>query len=704
VSGCRASLLAIVALGFVWSSTAQATTFTVNSSVDVAGYTGNNACETASGNGVCTLRAAVMAANLTTGATIMLPAGTRALTIHAAGADDQTTGDLNVDSDMSIAGAGSAVSIIDASGLGVDSVFKISAGHVVTMSGLTIQNADAGSGLAGGGAIDNLGALTLISVRITNCHALTGGGIQTGFFAASGSLSLVDSTIDHCSANYGGGVSFNGTGALVITDSSVSSNGAVYDGGGIYVYAAAAVTVTGSTISGNLAANGGGIEHAAAVLFTLTNCTVSGNETSNDGGGIRNSGSMGLYNTTVTRNHADADLDGVGTGGGVFNTPLAENQERFTVDGDGPLFSECAGTITSGGYSMVRYVNAAHCTISGVVMTEGALLGSLQANGGSTMTHASLQGSPAVDGGNPSGCTDPLGATIGYDQRGVPRLGRCDIGSYEHTHVGDANGDGTVSVADVFYLINSLFAGGAPPIGSADVNGDGATTVADVFFLINFLFAGGPPPPDVPSPSLSIWLRADAGATNPYCCWVDQGAHRNWGIPVSGQTPLYVASALNGLPVMRFSGAAAMSLEAPPLSSQQFTIVVVGKSAGTGLREFVSDQDAANTAPVFFGQNGSTLRFTDAFASAGAFSPDTYSIFVAVSSATDARTYVNGVLAAAKGSPLPARNLSATWHLGSQVSSEFLDGDIAELLIYDRALSDAERQALEQDLKLKYGL
>jgi len=59
---------------------------------------------------------------------------------------------------------------------------------------------------------------------------------------------------------------------------------------------------------------------------------------------------------------------------------------------------------------------------------------------------------------------------------------------------GDVNGDGFVNVADVFYLINFLFAGGPQPIGPADVNGSLAVDVSDVFYLINALFAGGPGP------------------------------------------------------------------------------------------------------------------------------------------------------------------------------------------------------------------
>jgi len=60
---------------------------------------------------------------------------------------------------------------------------------------------------------------------------------------------------------------------------------------------------------------------------------------------------------------------------------------------------------------------------------------------------------------------------------------------------GDANGDGELDVLDVFFLINSLFAGGPGPAGIGDVNGDGLVDVNDVFFLVNYLFAGGPAPP-----------------------------------------------------------------------------------------------------------------------------------------------------------------------------------------------------------------
>jgi hypothetical protein len=66
---------------------------------------------------------------------------------------------------------------------------------------------------------------------------------------------------------------------------------------------------------------------------------------------------------------------------------------------------------------------------------------------------------------------------------------------------GDANGDVSVTVSDVVYLINYPFRGGPPPqcqpapyLTCGDANDDGKVTVSDVVYLINYLFKGGPQP------------------------------------------------------------------------------------------------------------------------------------------------------------------------------------------------------------------
>src|SRR3954471_2309484 len=68
----------VVVLLFEFAGLSVAAKFTVNSTADVVDFNpGNGVCETATGNGVCTLRAAVQEAGATSGPnTISVPAGT----------------------------------------------------------------------------------------------------------------------------------------------------------------------------------------------------------------------------------------------------------------------------------------------------------------------------------------------------------------------------------------------------------------------------------------------------------------------------------------------------------------------------------------------------------------------------------------------------------------------------------------------------
>ena len=61
---------------------------------------------------------------------------------------------------------------------------------------------------------------------------------------------------------------------------------------------------------------------------------------------------------------------------------------------------------------------------------------------------------------------------------------------------GDADGNGTVEVGDVIYLINYLFkAGPVPsPFEAGDANCDSKINIGDAVYLINYLFKGGPAP------------------------------------------------------------------------------------------------------------------------------------------------------------------------------------------------------------------
>ncbi len=58
------------------------------------------------------------------------------------------------------------------------------------------------------------------------------------------------------------------------------------------------------------------------------------------------------------------------------------------------------------------------------------------------------------------------------------------------SQAGDVNGDGSVTIADVTALIDSLLSGVEVPLDAADVNGDGQVTIADVTALIDRLLSG----------------------------------------------------------------------------------------------------------------------------------------------------------------------------------------------------------------------
>jgi len=62
---------------------------------------------------------------------------------------------------------------------------------------------------------------------------------------------------------------------------------------------------------------------------------------------------------------------------------------------------------------------------------------------------------------------------------------------------GDLDGDGSIALSDIVYLINYLFKFGPPQfplLVIADFNCNGKVSVADVVYLISYLFKEGPKP------------------------------------------------------------------------------------------------------------------------------------------------------------------------------------------------------------------
>lgn len=365
----------------------------------------------------CSLREAMIIANTLPGPdTIILPAGTYTLTIAGAGENAATTGDLDITDSVTITGAGASDTIIDGNGFVLnDRVFHVIRAGTVTISGITIRNG-VSSGIGGaipvGAGIRNDGSVLNITRSILTNN--TGGGAIAN--RAEGILTIADTVIVSNSSGAGGGGIFSFSGTITVTGSVIISNitsGADVAGGGIAI------------LSGDL---------------TIMNSTLSDNRATGDGGGIAVlGGSLSLNNVTIANNTADNDNDGAGDGGGVAVAPGNTVVFRNTIIGGntdrGEQAPDCSGTLESRGYNLISA--AAGCTIEGI--TDGNLigvdprLGTLRNNGGDTLTHALLPGSPAIEGGNPLPPGSSEDACEVTDQRGVPRPQwvRCDIGAFE---------------------------------------------------------------------------------------------------------------------------------------------------------------------------------------------------------------------------------------------------------------------------------
>jgi len=361
-----------------------------------------------------------------------------------------------------------------------------------TIADSTISGNSAGRD--GGGVYGNYDAMITNSTISQNLAGLRGGGVF-------GSVTIGDSTIsDNSAGQEGGGIWTSGT--TTVSDSAISDNLAGLFGGGVF----GGVEITESTISDNSAGrHGGGIFGFRSILKS----TISGNSAGESGGGIFANNTMSIYDSTISGNSADANGGGlyirngsatsrsfirrstivgntsdandnsVGSGGGVFvqqgtlfvgDTIVAENLDHTSV---GPDITGIVGSVFDMHFSLIGNNKGSGLAEAPIGMPDAEgnligdtsfgssgsispLLGPLQDNGGPTLTHALLPGSPAIDMGDPAAMAGVDFVPL-TDQRGglYTRVygGRIDIGSYElQPHHADFNLDGVIDGRDYLAL------------------------------------------------------------------------------------------------------------------------------------------------------------------------------------------------------------------------------------------------------------
>lgn len=328
------------------------------------------------------------------------------------------------------------------SGGGSAQLFDIGwgASATVTLERLTLRD-----GRGEGGAISVAGGSGEVSLVVRD--AVLTGHYNSAISMVKGSLSVFDSTLtdnhDQTPSGGGGGggaiVAFQEVGAIVISGSTFYGNTSGDQGGALLIDGKSDLLIVNSTLSGNAADTGGALLYSAGGQATILNTTVTNNTAAaNDGaGGIQiGGGTLSIGNSLI--------------GGNVAAVPGQANLARI-YGGAGQSFGN--NLIGQDGVSGVLDVPL---VASDLILTGGIVtaIEPLAANGGPTLTHLLVSGSPALNAGNNA----LVPTDVSTDQRGQPRIqdGVVDIGAVE----GD-RGQALEYDAQVFTLFIGYF--GRPP-------------------------------------------------------------------------------------------------------------------------------------------------------------------------------------------------------------------------------------------------
>lgn len=293
------------------------------------------------------------------------------------------------------------------------------------ISNTTLENnstlLDGSNGRGFGGAIASIGStnLTVTGSTISGNAAYTGGGI---FLGSSTSINNVFAQ-------------------LTVIDSTIADNRSTIEGGGI-TQRNGQTQIEGTTIARNIGAAGGMYMTSHGGL--IANSTISGNNGCAYGGAYLTSRNpLSIVNSTITDNFGFSAGGVHSTGSSVqfLNSIVAQNGLSSSSEFRAPFTeSDLSGVIRSLGHNIFGEVNnvtifsdlvngpGPHSTdvFGSVASPANALLGPLANNGGSTLTHALLPGSPGINGGT---LATAVPAT---DQRGFGRVGLTDIGAFEN--------------------------------------------------------------------------------------------------------------------------------------------------------------------------------------------------------------------------------------------------------------------------------
>ena len=232
--------------------------------------------------------------------------------------------------------------------------------------------------------------------------------------------------------------------------------------------------------------------------------------------------------------------------------------------------------------------------------------------------------------------------------------------------------------------------------------------------------------------NLQLWLRADQGIAltgTDVDSWADQSLNGFTGASQGTADAQYVATGLNFNPVLRFSGNSFYNLGNPsqldlqPNTDEMTIITVVVTDGATTGTVFSKANNSTRNYQVWFGTTDRVLHHTlgrqgssTAVRQGTIYALNEPKITTGVvsntgNSLTRLLPYMNGV-----ADPAFTNNGTSTGNFATDVlvgarrnatnigSDYAYNGDIAEIIMYNRDLNATERQKVESYLAIKYGV
>jgi len=237
------------------------------------------------------------------------------------------------------------------------------------------------------------------------------------------------------------------------------------------------------------------------------------------------------------------------------------------------------------------------------------------------------------------------------------------------------------------------------------------------------------PPPDVnaanapvPTSGLSLWLRADSGVTSgadgKVSAWAVEGSPVKAEAKAPEQQPTLAQNAIGGKPAIHFDGGTQIleaNIDIDPAASPELTVISVFTSetdASTPLRKLYGADDGGYDRAAGLDDRGEAMNYTIFGGGGGVIGIMKLAAntpYLTVDSYDQPKKKLNVWI---NGAPVK-QNVDVDhgaaldkFYIGGTgtVYHEPWFGNVAEMLVYHRVLTDEERKKVEDYLAAKYGL